>query len=32
MTKLEEAIIIDWLGENVSKLLLSRDIFQFDIP
>jgi hypothetical protein len=31
MTKLEEAIIINWLGENVSKLLLSQDILQLDI-
>ena len=32
MMKLEEANIINWLGEDVIKLLLSQDIFQFDIP
>jgi hypothetical protein len=31
MGKFEKAIVINWLGRNVSKLLLSRDIFELDI-
>jgi hypothetical protein len=31
MAKFEKAIIIDWVGKNVSKLLLSQDIFELDI-
>jgi hypothetical protein len=31
MGKLEEAIIIDWLCENIRKLLLSQNVLELDI-
>jgi hypothetical protein len=31
MAMLEEAIMIDWLGENISKLLFSQNIIELDI-
>ena len=32
MAKLEEAIIIDLLCENISKLLFSQNVLELDIP
>jgi hypothetical protein len=31
MGKLEEAIIINWLCENISKLLFSQNVLHLDI-
>jgi hypothetical protein len=31
MAKLEEAIVIDWLCENISKLLFSQNVLELDI-
>jgi hypothetical protein len=31
MAKLEEAIIIEWLCENISKLLFSQNVLELDI-
>jgi hypothetical protein len=31
LMKLEEAIIIDWLCENISKLLFSQNVHELDI-